>query len=128
MPLQSINIGSAPNDGTGDTARAAFSKVNDNFAELYAQGVIASTVTTDTTLTDPDTFVLVNAASGAVQITLPAAATGKRAVVKKTDASTNAVTVLPAGASTIDGDASVVILYQHTAVMLLSDGPTWWMA
>jgi hypothetical protein len=46
---QTINIGTTANDGTGDPARTAFGKVNDNFDELYGQsgtGVIASTVTT----------------------------------------------------------------------------------
>lgn len=36
MGKQTINIGSAPNDGTGDPLRDAFDKVNDNFDELYA--------------------------------------------------------------------------------------------
>ena len=36
MTQQIIDIGSAPNDGTGDTIREAFDKVNDNFTELYA--------------------------------------------------------------------------------------------
>ncbi len=36
MTQQVIDIGSAPNDGTGDTIREAFDKVNDNFTELYA--------------------------------------------------------------------------------------------
>ena len=35
MALQSINIGSAANDGTGSTLRAAFDICNDNFSELY---------------------------------------------------------------------------------------------
>lgn len=33
-----INIGLAPNDGTGDDPRAAFDKANKNFSELYARG------------------------------------------------------------------------------------------
>lgn len=32
---QVINIGAVPNDGTGDSLRAAFGKVNTNFTELY---------------------------------------------------------------------------------------------
>ena len=35
MAKQTINIGTAPNDGTGDPLRTAFDKVNDNFTELY---------------------------------------------------------------------------------------------
>jgi len=36
MAQQVINIGTAPNDGTGDQLRTAFDKCNDNFTELYA--------------------------------------------------------------------------------------------
>lgn len=32
---QTINVGSSPNDGTGDTLRAAMQKANANFTELY---------------------------------------------------------------------------------------------
>lgn len=35
MSQQTINIGAAPNDGTGDPLRTAFDKTNDNFDELY---------------------------------------------------------------------------------------------
>jgi len=38
MAIQTINIGTNPNDGTGDDLRTAFDKVNDNFAELLAVG------------------------------------------------------------------------------------------
>ena len=36
MAQQTINIGSAPNDGAGDPLRTAFQKCNDNFTELYS--------------------------------------------------------------------------------------------
>ena len=36
MALQTIGIGSAANDGTGDTLRSAGTKINANFTELYA--------------------------------------------------------------------------------------------
>ena len=35
MAQQKINLGTSGNDGSGDAIRVAFSKVNDNFAELY---------------------------------------------------------------------------------------------
>lgn len=35
MSQQVINIGTVDNDGTGDTARTAFTKINSNFSELY---------------------------------------------------------------------------------------------
>ena len=47
--IQTINIGSVANDGTGDTIRNAFDKVNDNFIEvskgLYAQTALGSNIT-----------------------------------------------------------------------------------
>jgi len=38
MPQEIINVGAAPNDGTGDTLRDSFIKCNDNFTELYSSG------------------------------------------------------------------------------------------
>ena len=35
MAKQTINIGTSPNDGTGDPLRNAFNKANENFTELY---------------------------------------------------------------------------------------------
>jgi hypothetical protein len=35
MAKQTIDIGTAPNDGTGDTLRISFGKINDNFTETY---------------------------------------------------------------------------------------------
>jgi hypothetical protein len=36
MAQQIINVGTNPNDGTGDTLRGAFIKTDDNFTELYS--------------------------------------------------------------------------------------------
>ena len=35
MAYQSIEIGTAANDGTGDTLRVGGDKINDNFVEIY---------------------------------------------------------------------------------------------
>lgn len=42
MAQQTINIGTTPNDGTGDPARTAFTKVNENFTELYSRSEYGS--------------------------------------------------------------------------------------
>ena len=46
--IQTINIGTTANDGTGDSIREAFDKVNDNFIEvskgLYAQTALSTPV------------------------------------------------------------------------------------
>lgn len=44
MDFQNINIGNAPNDGLGDTGRAAGAKINANFAHIDAQWDTLSTV------------------------------------------------------------------------------------
>ena len=44
MAKQTINIGSSANDGTGDPLRTAFTKINENFTELYGGDSDASTV------------------------------------------------------------------------------------
>ena len=36
MTQQTINVGTTANDKQGDSLRAAFEKVNENFTELYA--------------------------------------------------------------------------------------------
>lgn len=36
MAQQIVNIGTVPNDGTGDTLRVGMNKINENFAEIYA--------------------------------------------------------------------------------------------
>jgi hypothetical protein len=52
MARQQIDIGIAGNDGTGDSIRESFRKVNENFRELYAVfgigGQISFTDLTDT--------------------------------------------------------------------------------
>mgnify|MGYP003111187823 CR=1 FL=1 len=59
MSKQVIQVGTSQDDGTGDTLRAAFIKVNENFTELYNEfgdgeltsniKLIGSTISTDTT-------------------------------------------------------------------------------
>ena len=42
MAQQTIDIGAAANDGTGDPLRDAYDKCNDNFTELYGMARTAS--------------------------------------------------------------------------------------
>ena len=57
MARQPINIGSIPNDGTGDKLRISFNKVNQNFGELYAD-------TSNNTSKLNDAYAVANAAFG----------------------------------------------------------------
>lgn len=44
MPQYTINIGTLPNDGTGDPLRTAFNEVNLNFNQIFAAGPVLSNV------------------------------------------------------------------------------------
>jgi len=44
MAMQNINIGNVANDGTGDSLREAFAKVNTNFTELDSRFAFTNTV------------------------------------------------------------------------------------
>lgn len=57
MSKQTIDIGTTANDGTGDPLRTAFTKVNDNFDELYNETGWAQYE--DTQYTDVSPFAIV---------------------------------------------------------------------
>jgi hypothetical protein len=46
-----INIGTSPNDGTGDDLRTAFSKVNDNFQWMGNTGFAAGNIAVNGAIT-----------------------------------------------------------------------------
>ena len=51
MAKEIINVGTTPNDGTGDTLRDAMVKVNSNFSSVYMDSVIVcNQANKDTTL------------------------------------------------------------------------------
>jgi len=72
-------------------------------------------------------FYKVNATSGAVTVTLPAAAsnTGMRVSIKKIDASANAVTIDGNGSETIDGATTSSLASQYDVATLICDGTEW---
>ncbi len=88
-----------------------------------------SSKTANYTATVNDAFIPVDATSGAVTITLkPAAqAKGKRITVKKTDSSSNTVTVDANGSETIDDALTQIISYQYDSICMMSDGSEWWI-
>ncbi|MBS1968997.1 MAG: hypothetical protein JSU04_01750 [Bdellovibrionales bacterium] len=85
------------------------------------------TVTSAATLISTDDVVEADASSGGFTITLPSASivTGKEFVVKKSDSSTNQVTIVRAGSDTIDGSANRKLNIRYEVVRLVSDGTNW---
>lgn len=45
MTQQVVNVGSAPNDGTGDTVRNGMIKINNNFTEIYTTHTMTGMIT-----------------------------------------------------------------------------------
>lgn len=80
--------------------------------------------TANYTASDKD-YVLADATSGIITITLPTAAANLMVGVKKVDSSANEVTVT--GGGTIDGAASKVIGTQYDGVTLICDGTNWFI-
>jgi hypothetical protein len=54
MAQQNINVGTSPNDGTGDSLRNGFIKTNDNFTDLYANKEDTANKSATTTLGTSD--------------------------------------------------------------------------
>ena len=102
-----------------------------SWSEGAAQATSApiSTKSSNYTLTTADGTILVNAASGGITITLPAAASAAESIftIKKKDVTFNIVTVAAAGAELIDGAATYPLSTQYEAIKIQSDGSAWWI-
>lgn len=74
-----------------------------------------------------DGVILASAASANVTVTLPTAvgATGQAYTIRKTDSTTNTVTVATTSAQTIDGQTTYVLTTQFAYVQVVSDGANW---
>ena len=70
MAQQNINIGSSANKGDGDPIRTAFTKVNENFTELFARhdGSIAHVTDIKGSVFGDDSTVLVDGLNGKVNL------------------------------------------------------------
>lgn len=110
---------------TGDitTTNAAFIT-----PQLNGYRVSARTITASSTLTSTDSVVLVSASAGNVVVTLPNAASvsGQVFQIKRTDGSTNTVSVTDPSSS-IDGLVSININVQYTSVSLASNGTAYFI-
>jgi hypothetical protein len=85
------------------------------------------TITGDTTLTVAHHHILADATTGAINVTLPSAASsaGREYFIKKIDAVANSVTIT--AADLLDGAGSKVISNQYAFYRIISDGATFWV-
>jgi len=68
-----------------------------------------------------------NASGGAITLTLPSAAAGKRVTIKKTDSSSNTVTIQRDATNSIDGANTKVLYSQYESMTVISDGTNWFV-
>lgn len=115
--------------GTIEQVIPAFSMLLDQFENLDLSALASPVVSKSSayTLTDNDSIVLVNAGIGPVTITLPTSVGRKGRIyqVKKTDVTTNAVTIDANAAETIDGALTQVLDRQFSNLTFASDGANW---
>lgn len=117
MAQQVINIGSTANDGTGDPLRTAFTKANQNFAELYARGAAGSN------LDMSDNQIEATNSNGNVEL-VPNAA-GRVVIVD--DSITINTSKTPASSVGADGDTAGMIAWNSSYIYVCTanyDGST----
>jgi hypothetical protein len=117
MAQQVINIGAAPNDGSGDNLRSAFDKINDNFSEVYAKGAAGANFD----LSDND----IEATNSNGGINLIPNGTGK--VVIEDDSLTIQTSQTPASAVGASGDTAGMIAWDASYIYVCAadyDGST----
>ena len=111
---------------------SAYNNASRYTADEFVGGTFSTTsraVTATTTATSADYLILADATLGAVTVNLPAAAdnAGLTIIVKKTDASVNAVVLDPNASETIDGAATKSTTTQYARFVVVCDGSTWWV-
>jgi hypothetical protein len=87
-------------------------------------GTVQAKTTTYSALAT-DGVILADATAGTWTLTLPPVSSGRSLTVKKTDATANVITVVPAS-GTIDGRASDVLVTQYMTCTYVSDGVNWY--
>jgi hypothetical protein len=94
MAKQIINIGTVPNDGTGDSPRVAMDKCNDNFDELYADKLDKATVPVALLLVCGDETTALTMGDGKLTLRMPHAMTLTAVRASVTTAPTGAALTL----------------------------------
>jgi hypothetical protein len=95
-----------------------------NWRRYSSSGALRS-VSTTATLTPNDSLVKANAGSAGFTITLAAAADcvpGQPINLKKTDSTTNVVTITAGAGDNIDGDTSITLTVPNEGATLIPDG------
>lgn len=113
--------------GGGHIWRSDVSYKTNEATSIVDPSIISTT--TSITVGQPINTILASAAGGNIIITLDSVANlqkGHEFVIKKTDATSNTVTITPA-AGTIDGVANQVLNIQYQNIIIRTDGTNWFI-
>ena len=114
--------------GVGGGSSPVFS-IASNGKATFTNGMQLGYVAKSATYTASTSDYVINcdATSGAITINLPTAASiaGTVYIIKKSDASANAVTVDPSASQTVDGSTTYSLGSQYKYVQVMSDGSNW---
>lgn len=126
MKLTAILLATALLWASHVPASGQLRNVTDNAAGI-SYNANSKTVLGAYTVGKDDHTILANAAAGAFTITLPApnSRANPYLVVKKIDATANAVTLDPAGSATIDGASTISLGAQYQQVILHANATGW---
>jgi len=121
------------NRSTGDATATNTPALGDNDKSIatsdFVQNALRNrrTITGNVTLAYADHgFVFVDATSGNITITLPAATTVVSYRLRRIDTGSNTVTINRAGSDTIEGNTSVTLVGSNAFRELVSDGTSKW--
>lgn len=121
-----MTVPNIPNTGLANKETRKFLEL---IAKASDKGKFSIVTTTEASydLTPLNYTVIADATSNAIVINLPLAsrAKGRIFVIKKVDASANAVTLTPRTAETIDGSATKSTTTQYATYTIQSDGSNW---
>lgn len=95
---------------------------------LKSTNIIVTTITSPTyTIAGINQLIKCDCTSNAIAVILPTATTnnGRTITIKKTDVTSNLLTIIPNVSETINNDASLIIQYQNNSATLISDGSNW---
>lgn len=122
MAQQSIGLGTAANDGTGDTLRSAGQKINDNFDELWAINAPDNEViSVNGAATMSKGYHICNKGSALAVSLADGTTVGERHYF--TNRGTGIATITP----TTLAQGSSVALDQYDGVELIWDGTGWYI-
>lgn len=125
-----VNARKRPNLHTrGDRHSVAANNRELAFKDESLHAATYKTLTASGAANTNDTLILCDATAGAMTVTLPLAdsARGHMFIVKKIDASANAVTIDPAGAELIDGAATLALAAQWDVAFIGNNGVAWYV-